>query len=214
MGFRVLLPFFVPLALQASTSYMRPHNSGTEHMGFLKQDAHGNLVVTSLPVNFPLSAYLPKVSGANLHWSERKSYLSSSLKSSNWHFLAWPSPRKATQYSSGMESPRDFQTCEYGWLLLVLWQLPCASLMAIVRAFLTMKSFAVGSSTYLCHLACVSKSVPRDAISLSDYVSNSTEAPWMWRAIDGADHLASLSCVFQGQVRKVVLWWYCFCCVK
>ncbi len=36
---------------------MRPHNSGTEHVGFSKQDARGNLVVASLPVNFPLSAF-------------------------------------------------------------------------------------------------------------------------------------------------------------
>ncbi len=49
-------PVFVPLALRASTSYMHPHVSGTERMGFLKQDAHGNLVVDSLKVIFPLSA--------------------------------------------------------------------------------------------------------------------------------------------------------------
>ncbi len=36
---------------------MRPHVSGTEHVGFLKQDAHGNLVVASLPVNFPFSTF-------------------------------------------------------------------------------------------------------------------------------------------------------------
>jgi hypothetical protein len=68
--------FLVPLALQASTLYMRPHNSGTECMGFLKQDARGNLVVASLPVNFPLSAFLPKVLCANIRWTARKSYLS------------------------------------------------------------------------------------------------------------------------------------------
>ncbi len=38
-------------------SYMRPHVSGTERVGFSKQDACGNLVVDSLPVNFPLSAF-------------------------------------------------------------------------------------------------------------------------------------------------------------
>ncbi len=31
--------------LSASESYMRPHVSGTERMGFSKQDARGNLVV-------------------------------------------------------------------------------------------------------------------------------------------------------------------------
>jgi hypothetical protein len=36
---------------------MRPHISGTECMGFLKQDGRGNLVVDSLPVIFPLSAF-------------------------------------------------------------------------------------------------------------------------------------------------------------
>jgi hypothetical protein len=49
--------FLVPLALRASTSYMRPHFSGTENMGFLKQDACRNLVVASLLVNFPFSAF-------------------------------------------------------------------------------------------------------------------------------------------------------------
>ncbi len=78
-------------------------------------------------------------------------------------------------------------------------------LKAIVRAFLAMKYFAAGSSTYLCHAACVSKSVTKDVISLSNYVPNSTEAPWMRLAIVGADHSASLSCDCEGQVRKVVL---------
>jgi hypothetical protein len=36
---------------------MRPHVSGTERVGFLKQDARGNLVVASLPVNFLFSAF-------------------------------------------------------------------------------------------------------------------------------------------------------------
>jgi hypothetical protein len=57
MVIRGLVPFLVPLALQASTLYMRPHVSGTERVGFWKQDAHENLVVASLPVNFPLYAF-------------------------------------------------------------------------------------------------------------------------------------------------------------
>jgi hypothetical protein len=52
-----LIPFLIPLALRASTSYMRPHVSGTERVGFSKQDACRNLVVASLPVNFPLFAF-------------------------------------------------------------------------------------------------------------------------------------------------------------
>jgi hypothetical protein len=56
-GNPISYPIFVPLALWVGTSYMRPHVSGTECVGFSKQDAHGNLVVDSLPVNFPLSAF-------------------------------------------------------------------------------------------------------------------------------------------------------------
>ncbi len=66
---------------------MRPHVFGTEHMGFSKQDARGNLVVASLPLNFPFSAFLRKVSAVNVRWTEQDSYLSSSQKSSSWHFL-------------------------------------------------------------------------------------------------------------------------------
>jgi hypothetical protein len=50
-------PVLVPLALQASTLYMRLHVFGTERVSFLKQDARGNLVVASLPFNFPFSAF-------------------------------------------------------------------------------------------------------------------------------------------------------------
>ncbi len=73
--------FLIPLALQASTSYMHSHVSGTERMGFSKQDARGKLVVASLPANLPFSAFLPKVSAANIRWTEHNSYLSFSQKS-------------------------------------------------------------------------------------------------------------------------------------
>ncbi len=66
---------------------MCPHVSGTERVGFLKQDACGNLVVAALPLNFPFSGFLLKVSAVNVRWTEQDSYLSSSL-SLNWHFLA------------------------------------------------------------------------------------------------------------------------------
>jgi hypothetical protein len=50
-------------------SYMRPNISGTECVGFLKQDARGNLVVDSLPVKISPFCLLPKVSGANVRWA-------------------------------------------------------------------------------------------------------------------------------------------------
>jgi hypothetical protein len=49
--------FLTPLALQGSTLYMRPHGFATERVDFSMQDACGNLVVDSLPVFFPLSAF-------------------------------------------------------------------------------------------------------------------------------------------------------------
>jgi hypothetical protein len=54
MGIQFLVPFLIPLALRGSTLYMRPHISGTEFFGFLKQDT------------FRL---LPKVSEVNVHWA-------------------------------------------------------------------------------------------------------------------------------------------------
>ncbi len=95
---------------------------------------------------------LPKVSAVNVHWTEHDSYLSNSQIFLDWHFLAWPWPSQATQFSPGMESPKGYPNSWIGWLLLVLWQLSCTSLKVIVRAFLTTKSFAVGSSTYPCHI--------------------------------------------------------------
>jgi hypothetical protein len=186
---------------------MRPHVSGTERMGFLKQDARGNLVVASLPLNFPFSAFCQRfLVQTSVRLNTIHTFLSHK-KSSDWHFLAWPRPRQAMQYSSGMESPRLFPNSWIRLIVAVLWQLPCTLLKAIVRAFLATKSFAAGSSTYPCHMECVSKSVTKNVISLSDYCPNSTEAPWMRCAIVGADHSASLSCDCQGQVHKVVLCW-------
>ncbi len=57
---------------------MRPHVSGTERVGFSKQDARGNLVVASQT--------LGKVTAVNVRWTEHDSYLSFSQKSSSWHF--------------------------------------------------------------------------------------------------------------------------------
>jgi hypothetical protein len=214
MGIQFLVPFLVPLALQAGTLYMHPHVSGTECMGFSKQDARGNLVVASLLENFPFSAFCWRfLVQTSVGLNTIHTFLSHK-KSSDWHFLAWPRPSQATQYSPGMESAKGYPNSWIGWLLLVLWQLPCALLKAIVRAFHIAKSFTTGSSMYPCHIACISKSVTKDVISVRNYVPNSTEAPWIRRAIFGADHSASLSRDCEVQVRKVVLLWNCFRCVK
>ncbi len=56
-GNPILVPFLIPFAIQTGRLYMRPHVSGTECGGSSKQDARGNLVVDSLPVIFPFSAF-------------------------------------------------------------------------------------------------------------------------------------------------------------
>jgi hypothetical protein len=142
---------------------MRPHVSGTEPVGFSKQDAHKNLVVDSLPVKFSPFCLLPKVSGANVHWT-----------SMHHTFLTHKNPRTDTF----LRDISPTKLCSTAWVWnpqgisklvnkVDCW-VPCALLKAIVPAFLATKSFAAGSSTYPCHMACISKSVPRDIISLSD----------------------------------------------
>ncbi len=69
-GIRFLVPFLIPLALRGSTLYMRPHISGTECMGFLKQDTF---------------CLLPKVSGVNVHGAN-----------ANLTFLTHKNPRTDT----------------------------------------------------------------------------------------------------------------------
>ncbi len=148
-GIQFLIPFLVPLALRGSTLYMRPHISGTESVNFSKQDA------------FHL---LPKVSEANVCWANV-----------NHTFLTHKNPQTDTFLRD--ISPAKLRSTAWVWNPQGISKLvnkvdcwvPCTLLKAIVRAFLTTKSFATGSSMYPCHMACISKSVPRDVISLSDY---------------------------------------------
>jgi hypothetical protein len=56
-GNPISCPISHTIGTQASMLYMHPHVSGTERVGFSKQDACGSLVVASLPVNFPFSTF-------------------------------------------------------------------------------------------------------------------------------------------------------------
>ncbi len=115
------------------------------------------------------------------------------------------------QYSSGKETPRDFQTRvsrlivaslttasgqlpKHSLHLIPFQLVPCTSFNLIVRTFLAMKSFTAGSSRDPCHLACVSKSVPRDVIPSISYSTQILEAQWVGSAWVGADCSTSLSC--------------------
>jgi hypothetical protein len=117
-------------------------------VGFLKYDAFQLLL---------------KVSGANTHWL-------------NANDTSLPHKNPQTDTFSHDLSPAKLRSTAWVWnpqgisklMNKVDCRVPCALLKAIVRAFLAMKTFAVGSSIYPCHIACFSKSVPRDIISLSD----------------------------------------------
>jgi hypothetical protein len=103
--------FLVPLALQGSTLCMCPNISGTERMGFLKEDTRRNLVADSLPVMFPLSAFCRRfLMQTSAGQTQIIPFLLTIILELN--FLAWYKPRWVTQYSSGKESSWDFQTCE------------------------------------------------------------------------------------------------------
>jgi hypothetical protein len=106
---------------------------------------------------------MPKVSGTNVRWTN-----------SNHTFLAHKNPRNDTFLRDislaklcGTARVRNTQGISKLVNKVGCW-VPCALLKVIVRAFLAKKSFAAGSSMCPCHMACISKSVPRDAISLSN----------------------------------------------
>jgi hypothetical protein len=162
-GIQFLVPFLIPLALRASTLYMHPHISGTERVVFSKQDAHGNLVVDSLPVIFSPFCLLPKVSGANVRWANANHTFLTHKNPQIDTFLRDISPAKPCS-TVWVRNPQGISTL----VNKVDCWIPCALLKVIVRAFLTTKSFAAESSMYPCHMACVSKSVPKEVISLSD----------------------------------------------
>jgi hypothetical protein len=192
---------------------MRSHVSVTEHVGFSKEDACGNLVVASLLVNLPFSAFCQRF------------LLRTSIGLNTIHtFLSHKNPQTDTfLHDLGLAQLHSTaQVWNPQGIFKLVNRLIVACLMTASSHFAQgdsaglpcYKSFAAGFSTYPCHMACISKSVMKDVISLSDYVPNSTEVLWMRRAIVGAYHSASLSRDCQGQVRKVVHLWYCFCCVK
>jgi hypothetical protein len=111
-GIQFLVPFLIPLALWASMLYMSPHISGTECVGFSKQDAHGILVVASLPVNFPFSAFCQRfLVWMSIGLNTIHTFLSHKNSRTDI-FLCDLGLAKQTQYSLGIESPRDFQTRE------------------------------------------------------------------------------------------------------
>ncbi len=139
--------------------------------GFLK--ARGSQEPSSRLTTGDLSPFhlLPKDSGANICWSVHESYLSYSQKSMSSTFLHDISPAKlrstawvrSPQGNSKLVNKVDCRlSYDSFWAIPMLnlhlitsqW-VPCVLLKVIVWTFLATKSFAAGSSTYPCHMACI-----------------------------------------------------------
>jgi hypothetical protein len=113
--------------------------------------------------DFSLFRLLPKVSHANVHWANANHTVLTHKNPQTDTFLRDISPAKLCS-TAWVRNPQGTSKL----MNKVDCQVPCTLLKAIVQAFLATKSFAGGSSMYPCHMACISKSVPRDVISLSD----------------------------------------------
>jgi hypothetical protein len=107
---------------------MRPHISGTECMGFLKQDA------------FHL---FPKVSDAYIHWANANDTFLTHKNPQTDTFLHDISPAKLRS-TARVRNPQGISKL----LNKVDCWVPRALLRAIVQAFLAMKPFTAGSSMY------------------------------------------------------------------
>jgi hypothetical protein len=173
---------------------MRPHISGIERVGFSKQDA------------FRL---LPKVSEANVRWANANHTFLTHKNSQTDTFLRDISPAKLHS-TAWVWNPQGISKL----VNKVDCRVPCTLLIAIVRAFPATKTFAARSSKYPCHMVCVSKSVPRDIISLSDCRPQRLRSAMdEMRNSQGQLLSVSLSCVLQGsQVRKVFFDGTAFAC--
>jgi hypothetical protein len=183
---------------------MCPHVSGTERVDFSKQDARGILLVASLPVNFPFSAFC------------RRFLLRTSVGlNTNHTFLS----HKKSQTDTFLRDLGLAQLRSTAWVWNPQGNSKLVNRLIVACLMTAFLRFTQGNSAGLpCYeiLRSGILNVPlpygmrlkvshKGRQSSSNYVPNSTEAPWMRCAIVGADRSASLSCNCQGQVRKVVL---------
>ncbi len=106
-------------------------------LGFLKARCSwepGSCITT---VEFSLFHLLQKVSAVNVSWTEQDSYLSSSKKSSSWHFLALAKLHSTTQVwnHQGISKLMNRVDCCLSYDSFLAF---CSK--AIVRAFLAMNA--------------------------------------------------------------------------
>jgi hypothetical protein len=164
----------------------------------------GSRLATSDLSPFRLS---PKVSGANVRWANANYTFLAHKNPWTDTFLRDISPAKLCS-TARVRNPQGISNLVYGWLLgsLRFAQSNSAGLPSykILRRGILNLPLSYGT-----HLK-----ISPEGHHIFEWLSspNGSEALWMWCAIVGADHSASLSLVLQGsQVRKAVLSWYCFC---
>ncbi len=132
-------------------------------LGFLKSRCSwepGSRLTTGDLSSFYL---LPKVSGAKVPLANANHTSLTHKNPQTYNFLCDISPAKLRS-TARVRNPQGISKL----VNKVDCQVPCTLLKAIVRAYLAAKSFAAESSMYPCHMACVSKLVPRDVISSSN----------------------------------------------
>ncbi len=172
---------------------MCPHVSGTERMGFLKQDARGNLVVASPPVSFLLSKLRGRHHERPLDWTWFIPFFPT--KSLSWHFLA---PAKLCSTAQVWNHQRISKLVNR-LIVACLWQLPCASLQGDSAGLPCYEYFAAGFSMYPCHMVFM-------ACLMTAFFA------LCYKAIVRI-FLATMlrSGIFN--LRRVVLLWYCSCLI-
>ncbi len=164
--------------------------------GFLKARCSWEPGSSITTIEFSLFRLLRKASAVNVHWTEQDSYLSSSQKSSSWHFLALAKLRSTSRVwnHQGISKLVNRVDCclSYDSFLALHSK-------AIVRAFLATNALQRGfQRTHAIYGIC--------CLSVDSFLmihsSNSVDLP-------------CYKCFAVGSfVRTVVLLWYCFCCVK
>jgi hypothetical protein len=123
--------------------------------GFLEERCSwkpGSRLTTS---DFSIFCLLPKVSQSNARWANANHTFLTHKNPQTDTFLRDISPTKLRS-TARVRNPQGSSKL----MNKVDCRVPCALLKAIVQAFLSTNSFAAGSSTYPCHMACISNSVP------------------------------------------------------
>ncbi len=203
MGLRFLIPFFYTFHIWILRPTCAP--MFLAHITcFLEVRCSWEPSTRYVPAFFPCSAFLCKGFLCKRPLDDRLSYLFFLSKSSNWHFLAWHKPplsQCCTAWDWNLQEISDLVNrlivaclkTAAGWLLkhslhMIAFQLvPYSSFNLIVGTFPATKFFAAGFSMDPCHMACFSKSVPRNFILRLAVLPNCIGVQWVWRMWVRAD---------------------------